>query len=553
MDQIVHSTDGAESSVCSASVISDSRRVRHFRQILLWPVRLSGGDGGPIKSVAELIKPGSPWKVHTDEYDDPKEFRERHYHELVTFLPPVRRFLYGEGAGAGTDDSLAIQVLRRCDVAGVRVTLSGVTAPLTLDVAHIDLYVFEDVDVAMLIVEVSANDAPLDVAQEAMFQFGRTYPSKWLDNGRAAHCPRRVEWLAADGAVLEASDYDDRSKFLRYVCLNRGPLVAAHWDFLFNPIEQHNDGAAAAVQYKLLEGNRVPLMAFLGMEDPNVLTRADYIRLAYASGAGDSGELPFVERHLADFEANHCYDRYDERRGGADCVNLRFMSTEMAFVVTGRWGDSEFSCPERGYLGQFRHQQFLLFLIAHFQKAALLMFSDRLAGAVNKLDISSPKAVLDFRSAIRLELERFLRFTHRYWFHAVSNHELDKDLFALTRRHLELDRLYEDVRAEIEEMSQFLETEALRRQNDSMMRLTVVTIFGLIWTIVTGFLGMNLFDHTALTAVQKAGIFLLVLLPTIALMTVAVAASRRLSAFLDWLSGDPTQPRRVRRPKPHKA
>ena len=33
---------------------------------------------------------------------------------------------------------------------------------------------------------------------------------------------------------------------------------------------------------------------------------------------------------------------------------------------------------ERRLLAQFRHQYFLLFLIAHFHKAALLMLSDRL-------------------------------------------------------------------------------------------------------------------------------------------------------------------------------
>ena len=41
-------------------------------------------------------------------------------------------------------------------------------------------------------------------------------------------------------------------------------------------------------------------------------------------------------------------------------------------------------------------------------------------------------------------------------------------------------------------MGNFLEVEAMRRQNETVVRLTVVTIFGLIGTITTGFLGMNL-------------------------------------------------------------
>ena len=84
------------------------------------------------------------------------------------------------------------------------------------------------------------------------------------------------------------------------------------------------------------------------------------------------------------------------------------------------------------------------------------------------------------------------RFTHRYWFHAVSNQTQAHDLFALCRSHLDIDWLYDDIRQEIQEMSEFLENEALRRQADTVTRLTVVTTFGLIGTTVTGFLGMNI-------------------------------------------------------------
>ena len=41
-------------------------------------------------------------------------------------------------------------------------------------------------------------------------------------------------------------------------------------------------------------------------------------------------------------------------------------------------------------------------------------------------------------------------------------------------------------------MTNYLEGDTLRRQANTVVRLTVVTAFGLIGTIVTGFLGMNL-------------------------------------------------------------
>ena len=78
--------------------------VRHFRQILLWPLQLM-----PVKAGAQIQRHweyldqagDNPWREVADEFTgDPSEFKERHYAEFVTFLPYVQRFLYGEGVGA---------------------------------------------------------------------------------------------------------------------------------------------------------------------------------------------------------------------------------------------------------------------------------------------------------------------------------------------------------------------------------------------------------------------------------------------------------------------
>jgi hypothetical protein len=80
----------------------------------------------------------------------------------------------------------------------------------------------------------------------------------------------------------------------------------------------------------------------------------------------------------------------------------------------------------------------------------------------------------------------------------------------------------------------------MRRQNESMMRLTVVTTFGLIGTIATGFLGMNLFSHSELEPYVKFLIFMGVFLPIIWLTLYTVKKSRRLSEFLDVIADENT-------------
>ncbi len=150
-------------------------------------------------------------------------------------------------------------------------------------------------------------------------------------------------------------------------------------------------------------------------------------------------------------------------------------------------------------------------MIAHLQKAALLMFSDRLVEALNRLDILDPESVRRFKRVIRQNFEMFLRFTHRYWFHELSEQAQIKALFRMCTEHLGTDALYEEVKQEITDMSAYLDSDSLRRQANTVVRLTVVTTFGLIGTVVTGFLGMNLIAAAEQPVEPQAAYFALVL------------------------------------------
>ncbi|MSO75314.1 MAG: hypothetical protein EXQ87_00165 [Alphaproteobacteria bacterium] len=522
------------------------KRVKHFRQILLWPVHLlplaegaGATDHGALLAVGET---GNPWRAVEDEFaSDPGTFEERHYNEFVTFLPPVQRFLYGQGIGKSVRRGYGespIRVMRRSDVAALSVTLAPDTAPVRFEVAHVDLYFFFDIDIAMLAIEIFAEDLPLSVAEEAMFRIGRAYPAYWEGDGRGGHCPVRAEWLSPTGEVLAASDYDSRAKFLAFVGTHRAPAIAAHWDYLMRPLVLHQSDRAGALRYRLLEYYRMPLMAYLAMTDPRQLTGADHVRLAMAKGADKGQPSPEADRDLAALEAKHPFDVYEAAGAGVDWTATRYSVSGYTFVVTGDAGNRVHMDTGRGYLGRFRHQHFLLFLIAHFHRAALLMFTNRLALTVSQLDVANASSVRAFHRQTRAALETFLRFTHRYWFHEVSEQAQNRTLFELCRSHLGLDRLYADVRQELEDMSVYLENETLRRQNGSMVRLTVVTTFGLIGTVTTGLLGMNLFDWAGEPPGVKLLLFAVVLAPVTILTLYTVKKSARLSQFLDALSDE---------------
>jgi cell division protein FtsW (lipid II flippase) len=66
----------------------------------------------------------------------------------------------------------------------------------------------------------------------------------------------------------------------------------------------------------------------------------------------------------------------------------------------------------------------------------------------------------------------------------------------------------------------------------------VVTIFGLIGTITTGFLGMNLLAEADAPMDRKLWLFAVVFVLTTALTVYTMTKSKRLSDFLDVLSDE---------------
>ena len=520
--------------------------VREFRQILVWPIQLMPlREGAQIQEHWEaLSQPGTdhPWRELRDEFScDPTQFQQRHYSEFVTFLPYVRRFLYGEGKGrtdAGVVDS-PIRVFRRSDVAALRATFPGAhSVPLTVSIAHVDLCFFYDIDVVILIVEVFADDVTLTQALDLLHRFGRGYPTYWHDDGTGGHCLVRAEWLGRDGAVLATSDYEERSRYLEFVGRYRAPRFAAHWTYLLKPLVPDHSDEKGLIRFRQIEYSRMPVLAYLAMDNARELTRADFVRLGLVTGAGAvDDEAPYSSRYLRDFEERYCYDQFwnDDRPGRP---GTRLMSCGHAFVMVGDAGDPFFIDRENGLLGQFRHQYFLLFLIPHIHKATLLMLSDRMVDALNHLDIRDADSVKRFKRTIRQLREIFLRFTHRYWFHEVSDQPQAKELYRMTSNYLGSDRLYDEIHQELGDMANYLESDTLRRQANTVVRLTVVTAFGLVGTIVTGFLGMNLLALAESTLWEKAGYFVLVLVPTTVLTFYTIVKSKRLSDFLEALSDE---------------
>ena len=513
--------------------------VEHLRQVLVWPLRLMprGGEDRTHSQPWELLTadPASPWREVSAARDAGESFQERYYTEFFSFLPFVQRFLFGVGHVGGTAGEGHFtgqrRILRRKDIAQVRVALRAGEAPHTLDVHNACLHFFYDVDIVLLVLEVGASDLPLETAQDLIYRFGRAYPAGWDGQGHALHCMYSAEWLGTDGAVLASSDSQDKEAFTRHVCERHSPLISSHWRWLLLPLVPLGADEEAELQFRLVEYYRMPMMAYLAVRQPDKLSSGEWASLGMMAGApATPGQAS------AEFEKSYCYDRFWYAGGAAP--NTRYLCSGPALVVVGDAASDFFCCRERGVLSQFRHQHFLLFMIAHLQKASLLMFSDRLAEALNSLSVTDPDSVRRFKRRIRFAFESFLRFTHRYWFTEISDQAQIRALFRMTTTHLDLTRLHAEVKVRMADMNDYLEADSIRRQANTVVRLTVVTIFGMIGTVTTGFLGMNLIAEAEAPMSRRLIVFGATFIITTVLTTYTMMKSKRLSDMLDALSDE---------------
>lgn len=103
-------------------------------------------------------------------------------------------------------------------------------------------------------------------------------------------------------------------------------------------------------------------------------------------------------------------------------------------------------------------------LVAHFQKAALLMLHDRLDVAMIRMENGDAESVRAFTRTIRHLNEILLRFTHRCRRHDSSSQSLARDLYRLRAGQLGTAVLDDGVRSEVLPTTGHLDRDQLLRR-----------------------------------------------------------------------------------------
>jgi len=466
---------------------------------------------------------GSDWKgaenIHEPDRIAGKDLDEEalkriRYQAYNYFHPFVRSFWY---------DSNLVKRFRHRKLNTLRTQFFGWSAPIEFD-AVADLYHFLP-DIGVLVLHLKAKKRlPLRQAQDCLDRLRRIYPpcirfdqdkeNPAKNSEFPGHFPDLVELLDADNKPIghyanghiadllarakeceEKQTCSDENNRPAHQLLTHSHILAGHWAALLEPLGTNDyqvqqlgdDRAALASKINLFPAKEIPLI--------DCIDRGNQIRLCFADAAG-SDRLPYAQRYLAQFEERFCYDRFWYRDGESRESPSRIMNCGYAFTYLGAGDDGYFTNEFDGAPVAFRHIYVPMSIIAHFQKAALLVASRRLAD-LSPYDHKGKPQELDSVVFEAME-ENFIAFTQTYWFNEITPQEQGIELFDMWRRELRLPVLYQEHRQELQDIVAFINGREEARQTRAATNLNwFALVFALISVglaflgVLTGVMGMN--------------------------------------------------------------
>lgn len=485
---------------------------------------------------------------------------EKDYEEFVYFYEFVQRCLFNRSGrnchedlngGIQNSEKPHVYIFKRDDITSVEADIAfweySKDAPeqlkpvrFSFDVDRLNLYLFST-GVATLVAEIAAETEPrvqplrstehggkmvlepdgepisLNLKHVQQFQdhFRRAYTPYWEKKEtkpisyRPGRVPLNVTWKSADTAKIESSYGPDKYESELRNLLNpqsgseQSAPIFLHWRALLplrllNP-EMPDDQAQALlkqnaelkkqkVEWRHVVDERIPFMTYLEA-DTKTISRGDWARLCFADEPGGDS-LPYAFQFLKNFETENCYDRFWH-------YGTRHMFSGYAYVV------AQNPCREPGdFYGlrsHFRRQYFQMVLLAHFEMAALLTYSNWVSLAIERFssDTTQHGKHVGLRSRSFADClfhiqEEFLDFIHRFRFTGVSNQMQALEMYRRMRDHLNLRELYGEVKDELHSATEYLQALKQNAQAEAANTLGEIAAFAVALGLPTGVFGMNI-------------------------------------------------------------
>ncbi len=360
--------------------MTDEKRVKHLRQILLWPVYLLPLDeNAPIQDHWEHLatpSPDNPWREIDDEFGDPGEFQVAPLQRVrdVPAAGPALPLRPGSGPGRAQglrrepDQDHAPQRRR----ARARHARQGRRADHARDRPRRSLFLLRHRhrhpgrrgrhQRSRLRARAGAA-VPLRPRLSCLL--GRRTAAAAIARGRSNGCRRSTTSWPCPTTRTARSICRSSAGTARPASPRIGSICSPA-----RALPQRQEGRdplpAARILPHALHDAASPSRMWRSCRAPT----ASAWRSATSRAAEQS--LPYSETYLHDFEQRYLLRPLFQHGGGRRPEPARaFSPPAIRWSSSATPSDSFFMNPEGGMLGRFRHQHFLMFLIAHFQKATL--------------------------------------------------------------------------------------------------------------------------------------------------------------------------------------
>ncbi len=434
------------------------------------------------------------------------------YQAYNYFHPFVRGFWY---------DQTLVKRFRHKKLASLEARIYNGSAEQTINFdAVCDLLHFTP-DIAVLVLHLKSKEPlGLKTAQDCLDRLRRLYPpylGKDGDHLYGGHFPCAVFLRDEQGAQLAAFN----SASLNTFCKTTKELEekagqesvhthmwASHWSYLLKPISTDHNAKSGYVARQLGD-DRAALASLISVECKDgsqkitELDQGNLSRLCFADSPGDN-RAPYSERYLskARFTERYCYDRFWYLDGESTEAPSLIMNCGYAFSWLGDARNQEYFANQNdGAPVTYRHIYVPMAIIAHFQKAALLVAARRLAD-LSAYDKNGAPKEWETEKFQKLQ-DQFIAFTQTYWFDEVTPQEQGIELFQMWRRELRLQAIYDETRQEVQDIVESLNSKQATELNRSASRVTWGgLIIGLVGVTV-GLLGMNTFVPSQATLAIK--------------------------------------------------
>ncbi len=408
-------------------------------------------------------------RLDTLSRGDPESDNGFIYAEMAYFHPHVRRFLYGEKA---LDPEAEIKLYQLATLDPVRAGKASVDAPGHVGADEVPGEIQIDSkgsktrfsvraawlhhvepDTVLMSVHLSAKGPVLWRNALDAISLLRTVSFQHYQRNKDDHGAELDAWIGGDEEFLnqlhfatarDSQSVPNRAKEMLQAIDTRTLLPISVWNELLEPL------CAEGLKLDILGDHRAAMMVFAGVHDPEKITDDEWFALAQADPAGYT---TYAASFREDELRKAAYDRWWDKQ--KPDKRHRYLAGPMTFLSVMHWPQEPRSEYFERMRKTWRRQQFQIFMLAHYQRAALLILEDRIARLAAGAD--SPSGIERLQGDIA-------RFSSGHWFPEISPQIQGQELYQLLRRHLCLDTLYQSVIEDKSLLGNWLEArEAIER------------------------------------------------------------------------------------------